>query len=89
MTTQSALRVRVWVEDVWDTVELTADPDWTVSRLKETAITEAGASRNSLDTCEVKFRGALILNEGTTLRDLNAPDNASFIVLATRRRPVR
>ncbi len=89
MTTQTAIRVRVWVEDVWDTVELSADADWTVARLKDSAATAAGASRDSRDRSEVKFRGALILDERVTLRELNVPDNAAFIVLSSRRRPVR
>ncbi len=89
MTTRTTLRVRVWVEDIWDTIALAVSPDWTIARLKKAALAEADGSRGSLAQYEVKFRGALVLNENATLGELNVPDNAAFSVLSSRRRPVR
>ncbi len=89
MTVQTSFSVRVLVEDVWDTVHLSVTPDWSVSRLKKAAITAAGCAHDPLAEYEVKFRGALITNEHATLGELHVPDNAAFIVLSSRRRPVR
>ena len=89
MTTRTTLRVRVWVEDIWDTIALAVSPDWTIARLKTVALTEAHCSRGSLAPYEVKFRGARVLNENVTLDELNVPDDAVFSVLSSRRHPVR
>lgn len=84
-----ALRVRVWVPDVWDVVPLTAGADWTVARLKEEALRRGMARPVDGADYEVKFRGAPVVDENITLGALKAPDGAPFIVLAARRRPVR
>ncbi len=89
MTTETALRVRVCVEDVWDTIELEVSPEWTVQRLKKAAVAGAQGSLDSLARYEVKFRGARVIDEDATLAELNVPNNAAFIVLSSRRRPVR
>lgn len=89
MTTQSAHTVRVWVPVVWDTVELAVTPEWTVARLKQEAFERATGRRLDANAYQVKFRGALVLDEGTTLADLHAPNHAPFIVLSARREPVR
>ena len=41
------------------------------------------------DDYEVKFRGALVLDEQTTLAALGAAANTALIVLPARRRPVK
>lgn len=89
MTVTPDLTVRVWVEDVWDTVVLTVSPDWTVGRLKEEALARAQGTIGLPNQYEVKFRGARVLDERSTLADLEVPANAALIVLAAGRRPVR
>lgn len=89
MTTQTGLTVRVWVPVVWDVVELRVEPDWTVSRLKEEALQRATGRRPDPGSYQVKFRGALVLDETKTLAELNTPDHAPFIVHLARRQPVR
>ena len=42
-----------------------------------------------LDDYVLKFRGAAVTDESTTLSALGAVPNAPFIVLPARRRPVR
>ena len=89
MAVVTELRVRVWVPEVWDVVELSVTPDWRVAQLKEEALTRATGRTLQLADYEVKFRGAKVLDETRTLADLAVPDQAAFIVLAARRVPVR
>ena len=82
--------VRVMVTDVWDQVFLAADPGTTVAELKRQALTQALKRRDvRLEDYIVKFRGAQVLDEGTTLAALGAGANAPFIILPARRQPVR
>lgn len=82
--------VRVMVTDAWDQVFLAVEPETTMAELKRQALSRA-LKRSDLPLSEyvVKFRGAAITNESTTLRALGAGANAPFIVLPARRRPVR
>jgi hypothetical protein len=82
--------VRVMVTDAWDQVFLAVGPDTTVAELKRQALVRA-LKRNDLPVADyvVKFHGAGITDESTTLRVLGAGANAPFIVLPARRRPVR
>jgi hypothetical protein len=89
MTADAGLPVRVWVADVWDTLNLDAEPDWTVQTLKRTAL-ERGTAR-SLDPSDyqVKYRGGLISDEAATLAALGVPAGGAFVVLRSRRVPAR
>ncbi|HXJ30508.1 MAG TPA: hypothetical protein VNG35_07710 [Gemmatimonadales bacterium] len=82
--------VRVMVTDAWDQVFLAVGPETTVADLKRQALTRA-LRRATLasDQYIVKFRGALVQDEGITLAALGAGANAPFIVLPGRRLPVR
>ena len=82
--------VRVFVMDVWDTVQLQVDDSTTVSQLKREALRLA-LKRAPRDEQEylVKFRGAAVLDEAQTLRAVGARPNAPFIVMPARRQPVR
>jgi hypothetical protein len=83
------LHVRVWVPAVWDIVPLKVSSDWTVARLKETALRAATGRQPDLADFEVKYRGGQILDEDATLAGLEVPNDAAFIVLRSRRQPVR
>jgi hypothetical protein len=83
------MTVRVWVPEVWDIVSLDAGPEWSVARLKSEALERATGRAPDGEAYEVKFRGALVLDESATLSALGAPDNASFIVLHARRLPAK
>lgn len=89
MTTGAAVRLRVTVTDTWDTVALEAAPDTPVADLKHQALRDATGSAVDPDDYVVKFRGALVLDEGKTVGDLAIPDGAALIVLPGRRHPVR
>lgn len=83
------LRVRVSVPDVWDVVELTVAPDWTISQLKAAALSAATGRTLAVDDYVVKFRGAPVLDEAVTVQALGVPELASLIVLPAHRQPVR
>ena len=81
--------VRVMVTDVWDQVFLAVEPTTTVAEHKRQALAQALKRSNlRLDEYIVKFRGAQVLDESTTLAALGVVPNAPFIVLPARRQPV-
>lgn len=88
MTAATALTVRVTVTDAWDTVRLEVPANTTIHDLKVDALRRA-LGKADIDAYQVKFRGALMLQEGRTLADAGVPSGAALIVLAARRRPVR
>jgi len=86
--TAAELQVRAWVEDVWDTVVLTAAPDWTVARFKAEAVRAATSAEANPDGYEIKLHGALVLDETRSLNDLGVTNRTTFTVLSSRRRPL-
>ncbi|HXL54425.1 MAG TPA: ubiquitin-like domain-containing protein [Gemmatimonadales bacterium] len=82
--------VRVMVTDVWDQVFLAVEPTTTVAELKRQALAQA-LKRVQVrpDDYVMKFRGAQVLDEATTLAALGAVSNSPFIILPARRKPVR
>lgn len=88
MTTAGAVRLRVMVTDTWDHVDLEASPELTLAAVKQQAL--VAATGRSLDpaTYEIKYRGALVLDESATVAGLRLSDGAPLIVLPRRRRPV-
>lgn len=82
--------VRVMVTDVWDQVYLAVEPTTTVAALKRQALAQALKRANiPVTDYVVKFRGAQVVNEATTLAELGAGPNAPFIVLPAHRQVVR
>src|SRR5712691_2426775 len=82
--------VRVMVTDVWDQVFLAVEPTTTVADLKRQALTQAlKRAQVRPEDYVVKFRGAQVLDETTTLAALGAVPNSPYIVLPARRQPVR
>ena len=80
--------VRVMVLDAWDHVTVQVGPETTAAELKREALARAHGMAPVLDDYQVKFRGALVLDEQTTLAALGAGANAALIVLPAKRRPV-
>jgi hypothetical protein len=76
------------VADVWDTVPLNLEPSTSLADLKLEALTRTRVQRDP-DEYVVKFRGAEMLDESVSLKDVGIPPNAALIVLPRRRRPVR
>lgn len=82
--------VRVMVTDVWDQVYLAVEPTTTAAQLKLQALTQALKRPNARpEDYVVKFRGAEVSDETTTLGALGATTNSAFIVLPARRQVVR
>jgi len=91
MTAVSArFAVRVMVTDVWDQVALAVEPGTTVAELKRRALEEAlKRAPVRLEDYVVKFRGAQVFDESTTLAALGVGANSPLIVLPARRQAVR
>jgi hypothetical protein len=78
------------VTPVWDQVALPVDQTTKIADLKQRALAEAtGWQEVALPDYVVKYRGATVTDESTTLAALGAGANAPFIVLPARRQPVR
>ncbi len=89
MTVAADMRVRVWVPEVWDVVQLTLGAESTVADLKDEALRAALGDTRAHTPHAVKYRGAQLFDERQRLADLDVPDGAPFIVLPARRQPVR
>jgi hypothetical protein len=81
--------VRVMVTPAWEQVPVQVDDTTTAAQLKHQALKAALKTTENEQTFVVKFRGAQVLDESTTMRALGAVPNAPFIVLPGRRQPVR
>ena len=81
--------VRVMVQPAWETVPVQVDDATTVAQLKHQAVKAALKTTRDEQAYVVKFRGAQVFDESTTLGALQTPPNAPFIVLPGRRQPVR
>lgn len=81
--------VRVTVTDAWDTVDLALEPATPVAELKRAALRRTVGETAVPERYVVKFRGALVTDESTSLSALGATARAAFIVLPARRQPVR
>jgi hypothetical protein len=88
MTDTLLKHVRVWVTDVWDNLRVPVTPGTTVADLKVAGLERAMLGGAALREYSVKYRGGLVLDETRTLEQLGVPDDAPFIILPTRRRPV-
>ncbi|MGH7733329.1 MAG: hypothetical protein ACREOE_06410 [Gemmatimonadales bacterium] len=84
----STMPIRVRVHDTWEEVELDLDAGTLISDVKRQALTRARRPGDP-DAYEVKFRGASILDEATSLERAGVVPNAELIVLPRRRQAVR
>jgi len=82
------LPLRVTVLDTWDEIRLDAAASTRVADVKRDALVQArviGAPEAWL----VKYRGAEVPENGTTLEQAGIEPNAALIVLRRRRQPIR
>lgn len=84
----NTMPLRVMVLDTWDEVRLQVPPTTPVSEVKAQALARAGVRRHP-DRYLVKFEGAELHENGTTLADAGVRANSPLIVLSRRRTPVR
>ena len=84
----ATMPVRVRVHDSWEEVELALDPATSLADLKREALRRARRTGDAAGY-ELKYRGAAILDEETSLTGAGVVPNAELIVLARRRQAVR
>ena len=87
--TGSQVTVRVWNTEVWDAVDVVVTPGSTFGDVKVACLTQALGRPADPAEYDLKYRGALVLDEAQTLAALDVPDGAPMVVLPARRRPVR
>jgi hypothetical protein len=81
--------LRVTVTETWETVDLVVAAGTSVREVKQEALRRGLHAEPDLGAYEVKFRGALVVDEDATLETVGVPSGAALIVLPARRRPVR
>lgn len=86
---EATLLVRVTVTDTWEMVDVAAAPTTSVRAVKEEALRRGLHAEPDAEAYVIKFRGALVTDETTTLEALGVPTGGAMIVLPARRRPVR
>jgi hypothetical protein len=84
----STLPVRIMVMDTWDGFGLDVSADLPISDLKARALAIAKIERDPREY-QVKFRGALLAEEGHTVTDAGVVPNAELIVMRSRRVPAK
>jgi len=82
------LRLRVTVQDTWDTTPIELDAGATVAELKLRALVANSVARDPSEY-GVKYRGAGLRDESVTLESAGVVDNAALIVLPYLRRPAK
>ena len=80
--------VRVMVTPTWDEVRLELPADTPIAELKRRAL-ELGMVTDDPGRYLIKYRGALLSDEGRSLAQAGIARNAPLIVLPRRRQPVR
>ena len=88
MSPAKAADLRVRVSDAWVDVDLPWAQDLRIGELKLRALV---ATQRAGDPSgyEVKFRGAAVLDESTTVGELRVPAGAGLIVQQRRRSAVK
>jgi hypothetical protein len=91
VTTAAAgpLAVRVTLADTWETHTIVAGASESVGAVKRIALATAHIDPARASRYDVKFGGALVRDESTSLAALGAQAGTSLVVLSRRRRPVR
>ena len=82
------LPVRVMVQDAWDEVLLELPATTALAELKRRAL-DATRVRGAPESYQLKFRGAALDDETSSLADAGLVPNGAVIVMPRRRRPVR
>jgi hypothetical protein len=85
----ATLRLRVTVVDAWRVCALEAKANEKIGTVKQRSLAAAQIAPIRAPDYVVKFGGALVENEGSSLADLAVPDGAALVVLPARRRAAR
>ena len=84
----ATLQIRVTVLDTWDEIQFSASPSTRVADIKRDALTKARVV-GAPDQWLVKYLGAEVPEDGTTLEQAGIEPNGALIVLRRRRQPIR
>lgn len=84
-----AIRVRVEMPDVWDTVLIEAAPTATIEQVKLAALEALWPDAQFADDFVIKLRGFEVFDERRSLADAGARNGTIFLLTFRRRRPVR
>ena len=79
---------RVMLTDVWDEFHLDLPPETLLSQVKQRVL-ELGNLPADPARYVIKYRGAQLLDEASSLAQLGVVNNAALIMLPRRRQPVR
>ena len=82
------LPLRVMVQDAWDEVQLDLPDSTPLGEVKRQALKATRVMRDPSGYV-LKFRGAELSDESSSLADAGLVPNGALIVLPRRRRPVR
>lgn len=85
----TTLKLRVTVVDAWQVCSLEAKANERVGAVKQRSLAAVHIAPARAAEYVVKFGGALVANEGSSLADLAVPDGAALVVLPARRRAAR
>lgn len=85
----TTLRLRVTVVDAWRVCPLEAKANEKIGAVKQRSLAAAHIAPARAPDYVVKFGGALVADEASSLADLAVPDGAALVVLPARRRAVR
>jgi hypothetical protein len=84
----TTIPLRVTVLDTWEALDLSVSAETPVAELKRRALAAARVTRPA-EGYLVKYRGAEVPEEGTTVAGAGFVPNGSLIVLPRARRPAR
>jgi hypothetical protein len=82
------MRLRVTVEEAWDTVLVEVGACVSIGDVKREALGRTVGGGAEGHNYVMKYRGAAV-SEGATLESLEVPNGAAMIVIHVRRKPVR
>lgn len=84
----TSIPLRVMLTDVWDEFHLDLSPETPLSQVKQRVL-DLGNLPADPAKYMIKYRGAQLVDEASSLADLGVVRNAALIMLPRRRQPVR
>ena len=84
----ATLPIRITVLDTWDEIQISASPSARVAEIKRDALARARVV-GAPEQWVVKYLGAEVPENGTTLEQAGIEPNGALIVLRRRREPIR
>jgi hypothetical protein len=83
-----SIPLRVMLTDMWDEFHLDLPPETPLSQVKQQVL-DLGHLPSDPAKYVIKYRGAELVDEASSLAELGIVRNAALIMLPRRRQPVR